>query len=694
MNLLPKNTLVRRDADSGNMIHDLQQARQELEKLHQQHPTNLKILLQLGNTSHKLRDHTASLKYYQKALNIYPDKTLQLTPFISQQYRMLMQYIEAEQLLTPLILSGLKSENLYREIAFVEFNKGNLKAASENLLALIDLDPSNAEATFSVSLMLRQFGLLENSNTMLTKLSNNANNFKKAGYLFEIGQNQLLQFDLAAAEMSFAAALHIQPDNMACLNARINLAFRRYDYELAVELTQAALNLRPNDCRILFKHRHAINACHIKTLPENYSPPLFTDQPTIPISEKLSFPRVLLLTSVLPGGEGAAGVYLRSLFDLYPAHRITWLSTTQPDAFGIPNYLDQYSVYFTALPELLKCSSRSSREARHAQLLSWRHYRNCAQRDILKDILGYIKKEQIKILWSDLTNPLLFSIVGQAASTAKIDLVLTILDPPEFFIEPLSIQPWMKRALYRDFERTVQLAKRCATISDEMSNIYLKKYQHEIIKIPHSLAVQNTSKAIAQLRHQDQLVIGYIGKRVYCDAEWKAFISACAAINWRIENRKISLVLFTKIKPTGITDSMPITWVGWLKQSELLKQLQSIDIGYTPYWFAADKSAIVQQSFPSKISCYAAASKPIFHHGPAHSTITQFMRRYPMGLSCHSLQPDAIVEKLSAFIEADQYAHAVQMAETAFTQEFSDKVIRHRFYKLLGVEDAASDLHH
>jgi hypothetical protein len=58
--------------------------------------------------------------------------------------------------------------------------------------------------------------------------------------------------------------------------------------------------------------------------------------------------------------------------------------------------------------------------------------------------------------------------------------------------------------------------------------------------------------------------------------------------------------------------------LGYLPQDKTIRHLSECGILYCPYFFDEKRKEISKTSFPSKLSTYLAAGKPIFYHGPGY----------------------------------------------------------------------------
>jgi hypothetical protein len=130
-----------------------------------------------------------------------------------------------------------------------------------------------------------------------------------------------------------------------------------------------------------------------------------------------------------------------------------------------------------------------------------------------------------------------------------------------------------------------------------------------------------------------------------------------------------------------------IEFLGWRNQAEVRRLLLEADIGYLPYWFDEGHREFVELSFPSKCSSYASARLPVLFHGPENASPYEFLRRFPMGLACNSLDADAILACIETLVREGPVREQVSAAcDAAFQQELGSEVFRRRFAELIGID--------
>jgi hypothetical protein len=124
-----------------------------------------------------------------------------------------------------------------------------------------------------------------------------------------------------------------------------------------------------------------------------------------------------------------------------------------------------------------------------------------------------------------------------------------------------------------------------------------------------------------------------------------------------------------------------------LSLADALTELASTDVAYVPYWFDRGHARAAQTSFPNKISAYVAAGVPVFYHGPRESSPADFLQRYPVGQSCHSLDAADIQRTLRTLLFDRALRESFARARQCVLEEcLGLEAMLRRFAELLGIE--------
>ena len=415
---------------------------------------------------------------------------------------------------------------------------------------------------------------------------------------------------------------------------------------------------------------------------------------------KTSVPRVLMLDGGVPGRQTAGGVMLGDFCRYYPKGYLSW--------FCFYNSQDRH---FMPDPDLISddlnwvttvISQRPQQEAIHipGRLLNrfyllrylrsllaffWHRYiRWFVVPQLVDQAVKFGRQQGVEIVLAVLNDPVIIYMATKVAATLQVPLVTNVQDPPERFVLDYGLDRFTRRMLLADFAHALQFSLRCSTASEGMQAAYKQQYGVDSGVLMLSVN-SNQWQPPARYRQSGEFVIGFAGN-LYADQEWTALLEALSSVGWCIGGREIKIrVLSAHLNLRG-TNKMHIEYMGWRSVDETLSLLAQTDVDYLPYWSDKDRELFVRQCFPSKLSTYLAAGRPVFYHGPEYASIAGFLQRYPAGYSCYSLEPAQIVDGLKKLITDEQYfVDAVQAGQRALKNELNLEVFLGRFATLLGV---------
>lgn len=474
--------------------------------------------------------------------------------------------------------------------------------------------------------------------------------------------------DWAAAEKCLAAILAIEPENQAAWLGLVDVAVRRHDHGAVIDLATRALAVMPGDARLLAIRSNArLHDGSGRAAPGE-------------------MPRVLILSAVVPGGEGSGGRYFQSVIDLYPRDRLAFFCITKLARFKPPADMPWLPIGFASDPiPRSKLAATEGSERFSSRMTAWEEALTRESKEIAAEVLRFAQRHGSEVIVFAAT-PLLFRVALEIRALSPIRIAMMVLDPLEIRLTSYQVPAPLHQVIHEDFDAAMKIVDRCATSSDNMAEEYQRQYGHEPLVMLHGLARDVQRKGRHRRLDDRRLTIAMLGALYASDAV-AAFVQALVAADWKIGERSVSLICMTREPPPGTDPTMPIEHLGWIEQDDVVSTLDRADLAYVPYWFDERYSETVRLAFPSKTSAMAAAGVPIFFHGPAYSSVTRFLKKHPMGVACSSLDPADIVARLEEFFSSPgRYAAAAVASETAFAMEMNHDVFRDRFMKLVGAE--------
>ena len=402
-----------------------------------------------------------------------------------------------------------------------------------------------------------------------------------------------------------------------------------------------------------------------------------------------SAPRLLIVSPVAPVPEGVGGVYLRDLCLMYPADRLAFAILPGIGSGPWPEALRAAPrAVLDAVPE--RGFNRWGRKVQETTRGLFDRYVDMQHLPKLVDqIAAFAAQTKPDLMWVPLAGPTMINIARALPSRLGMPMITTVWDPPDYALAHY----WGIRghALARVMDRfgdAIRASVRCAVASAEMKERYEGRYGTPCVPMIHGLPESEWTPPAGMRAPNEPFVIGYAGS-LYARREWDALIESLGRLQWRVAGRETIVRVLASSFDVRVTRPARIEFLGWHSTSDAVTILSGCDVCYVPYWFDEAFRPGVELSFPNKVSLYLAAGRPILFHGPEHSTPTRFLERWPVGVPCHSLDPQEIADALTiAASDAGFHARAAASIPQVLRAELGHHVFRRRFAEFVGVDEA------
>ncbi len=393
-----------------------------------------------------------------------------------------------------------------------------------------------------------------------------------------------------------------------------------------------------------------------------------------------NFPKLLVLSTSLPGIHHGGGVIQDAVLQAYPRNRYACVSLRPPEeelrGANTPRSLKGVPCLVAPVtPEPRWRGVRFYRPLLRALgffLTSpWR----------VRQIVAFGRRHVVDLVWAEFQGEALL-LAARVAAGLRIPLVGTIWDDPEGWLADAGHDYLSRRLLLLRFREALAAARRVSTVSEAMQTDYRRRYglNSVILRYGHDPA-----DAIARPPQKEQrnTVVGFAGN-VYGEDAWRSFLAAGALLNAEGRLPPVKIRVFGSEAFPYPHPGVEVTCEGWLPVREMLRRLAAVDFCYLPYWFTPAKRRHAELSFPTKLTTYLAAGRPVLYHGPTWACAQELMRRWQVGLSVHSLEPAAISRVMARLCldEPSQEKFSLASRE-AFMGEFNSRVMLAGFQELI-----------
>jgi len=388
-------------------------------------------------------------------------------------------------------------------------------------------------------------------------------------------------------------------------------------------------------------------------------------------------PNVLLITQGDPRSRGIGELFLSELAAHYPPGRLVRYSLVPGAVDGIPDsWLGFRSVMrhveYSALPLV---SSWRQRAFAHRSL-----------RSITQEVDSLVRDNQIDLIWIVLNSGNTIYL-AEKLSTGRTPMVGMVLDDPEYLARTHHLDRWTTRRILRGFSSVLKALRRVALASDGMAALYEPKYAVRGVAMIHGIHPSLWRQDKPHVVPKTNCTIGFAGS-LHSKREWNALIAAVDDWN-RDEPTRLRIRFIGRFPRVGARSAPFVDKVGSLSLADAMTELASTDVAYVPYWFDRRHAWAARTAFPSKISAYVAAGVPVLYHGPRESSPSEFLRSYPVGLSCHSLEVPEIKRTLRTLLfDQELRASLARERQRALEERLGVEAMLRGFAELLGIERA------
>ena len=398
--------------------------------------------------------------------------------------------------------------------------------------------------------------------------------------------------------------------------------------------------------------------------------------------------KILLLTDIPPCKDYAGGLFLDQLCRLLPEGAIACFAVVNPvlnarlspdlDWIPIEYYEKPDEMALRLLPFHLGGVSAFAKESYHSIFKNG---------EIIRRAVEFGRSVGADTLWSLLEGQTMIQTALPVAKGLNVPLRTQVMDPPYFWMREHRVDAVSSARILKRFDETVRQSRTCATASWSMADKYKQDYGTRCVAVVPSFNLESAFAPALHTHADDELVIGLAGQ-TYAIEEWHALIGALNSVNWRIDNRSVRIRLLGREVRQRAEGSMRVEFCGWNSQAETIRLLSEADVLYCPYWFDRQFETDARLCFPSKLTTYFAAGRPVLFHGPDYSSPARFLREHDAGILCHSLEHEKILDALKRVAaDADYYAQLARNGRAALESHLSLYSLRRSFAQFLEVEE-------
>ncbi|EMI17887.1 glycosyltransferase [Rhodopirellula maiorica SM1] len=314
--------------------------------------------------------------------------------------------------------------------------------------------------------------------------------------------------------------------------------------------------------------------------------------------------------------------------------------------------------------------------------------RHCTQ--LTQQICATDAAKHCDKIWAILDCPTVIQIATGVAKRLNKPLSILVWDAPELLVNSLNMDRWSASNMLYRFSKTIQHAESVGVICEQMQTAYMNQFGPKPYVILRLGIRRDMWYSPGPLPNSNRIIIGFAGS-ITAQQPFRQLIKMLDETNWRIHNKDVTLRLIGSRYTLDARQPQRIEYFGWCSLSETVRLLAECHMLYLPQPFEANLRPLAELSFPTKLTTYVAAGRPVLLHAPRYASVTPFLNDYPLGLACHSLETDSLRRCAEQLDRLPNESVAAAIDAVRHT-EFNDSVFVKRFNQLIGAASNASGL--
>jgi hypothetical protein len=404
------------------------------------------------------------------------------------------------------------------------------------------------------------------------------------------------------------------------------------------------------------------------------------------------FLKILLLTDIPPCKKYTGGLVLDQLCRLLPVGSLACFAVVHPaatDARLSPD-LDWIPIRYYDKPEEFrrKFPGRLRPFNTLYSMVMEAYNSFVTSTKIADEIVAFAREHGATALWCVLEGQTVIQLALPVSRRLNIPLFTEVWDPPQWWLKENCVDNVSTRRIIACFEDALRASKGCYAASWAMAENYAADYGVKTSVFTPSIDKRHALPPAKQMRDEHTLTIGFAGV-IYMLEEWESLLVALDSVNWNIGGREVKLRVLSREANFRCFTGRNIEYLGFRTQEETIRLLSETDIQYCPYWFNQDYALEAKLSFPSKLTTYFAAGRPVFFHGPKYASPALFLKKHKAGVLCHTLKKAGIIQSLHDFVSRPElYEELARNGSSAFYEYCTLESLQKSFSDFLNINES------
>ena len=391
----------------------------------------------------------------------------------------------------------------------------------------------------------------------------------------------------------------------------------------------------------------------------------------------------LLITGSPPGNDGVGQQYLRSICRLLPMQVVVAALLDSRESYSPQEGDPQHVLRLERRYEHAFRPVRG-RIGEFAGRLAARSILQSHARSLVSPIADFARSHQVDSVFAVMDCPTSMLLAAPIASSLGVPLRTLVWDMPDFQLGQLGHTPASGSAVLHAFDRALRQSEAIAVMSREMAEEFGDRHGGDpvLLRQPVDPDWLGTAAAIHP-SPSGEFVIGFAGS-VTAKAEMEVLMGALDRSNWMVGGKHVRFRVFGQRYLCHSRQPRWIEYRGYQRSvSDVVAGLSECDLLFLPQPFSPRFQRFTDYSFPTKLTTYLAARKPVLLLAPESSALSRFFAHHDLECRSPVAEPDAVLDVLTRFVtSAAARDAAVARLATLATSEFSESTCRARLGQL------------
>lgn len=302
----------------------------------------------------------------------------------------------------------------------------------------------------------------------------------------------------------------------------------------------------------------------------------------------------------------------------------------------------------------------------------------------LGGIVAFARAAGVTRVIGVLDSPTAILLAEPVARALGCPLHSLVWDMPDYLLNKTGHSSVSSKPVLRAFDRAMHCSTRVAVMSHAMQEEIESRHSVETVILHQPVDPAWLPAANSEPAQADEFVIGFAGSVTARD-EMEVLMEALDRCGWVLAGRPVRVRVFGLRLVCQASTARRIEYRGYLAEvADVVAELAQCELLFLPQPFGHAHERFSRYSFPTKLTTYLAAGRPILLLAPPFATLSRFFTDEALPFVCNENSSEALLGHLQT-VATDRTACAEaerRLADVAY-REFSLDTCKQRLNQWL-----------